>query len=137
MDVDPYAGDALDLALHADGDEVFRVKTVLHNGALYIGLDYLQSDATLLSITGAHGRALPDHVAVITAQDLVVNIGALDKWLSLEVSARLPGGRVVTWQLAVHPQSGEVVALNDGAHARQHASLMRWALSTPPPPPGE
>ncbi len=105
---EPYAGDNIALALTMAGKDVLGVRTLLRDGALFIGIDDLGSGVTVAGVTGAGGHALPDHVAVIDAQTLVVNVRPDLTPLEIVVRARDSAGRTHNWQLSVDPVSGEV-----------------------------
>lgn len=106
---EPYAGDNIALALTMAGKDVLGVRTLLRDGALFIGIDDLGGGVTVAAVTGAGGHALPDHVAVIDAQTLVVNVRPDLTPLEIVVRARDSAGRTHNWQLSVDPVSGEVV----------------------------
>jgi hypothetical protein len=110
MEYEPFSGDTLDLALSLDGKDLFRVKTVQRDGALYIGVDQLTDGAGIVGVSGIGGAGLPATAAAIGPQDLVVNLSPDGEWLDLAIVGRLADGSRVTWNVSVNPNSGEVIA---------------------------
>ena len=105
----PYEGDSMDLALSLDNADLLRIKTVVVDGAMFIGFDSLAPDVQIQRL-GSNGTALPDYVAVIDRQNLVVNIRADQKLLDLTIWARDGQGMPVRWDISVNPTSGEIIA---------------------------
>ena len=110
MEREPYAGDSLDLALSLEGEDLFHLKTVLYNGALYIGVDQVGDGAKVIGMTETGAFGLPDRVARISDQDIIVNLTASAEWLDLSIVGKMSDGRRVTWNVSINATSGEVVA---------------------------
>jgi VCBS repeat-containing protein/CshA-type fibril repeat protein len=114
LDQHPYAGDAAPLSLNQDGQALLAVRTLLEDGALFIGIDGLKAGARVLGVTGAGGAALPDEIAVVDPQTLVVNVRAGARRYVIEVTGQGPGGGIFTWPLVVDPQNGRIALSVDG-----------------------
>jgi VCBS repeat-containing protein/CshA-type fibril repeat protein len=109
FDVSPNAGDALDLALTLDSAEVFRLKTVIVDDALFIGVDILAHGAEVSAIHASGGAGLPANVALIDSQNLVVNIIGAQEWIDLSIHGLLPSGIPADWLVSINTQSGEII----------------------------
>jgi hypothetical protein len=109
MELEPYVGDSLDLALSLEGQDLFRVKTVLHDGALYIGIDHISDGVRVIAVQQTGSLGLPDTMARISMQDHIAHVSALGEWLELTIIGQMPDGRRVSWDVFIHPGSGEVL----------------------------
>ncbi len=87
LDHAPYGGDSMDLALSLDAGDLLRVKSVVVDGAMFIGFDRLAPDVQIQRVS-SNGTGLPDFVAIIDPQNLVVNVRAGQQWLDLTIWAR-------------------------------------------------
>ncbi|MBK8768818.1 MAG: tandem-95 repeat protein [Rhizobiales bacterium] len=105
--VHPYIGDSISLALSLADHPMLTVKTLIKNDALFVGIDKLDHGVTVTGITGPHGEALPDTVAVIDSQTLVVNIRPDRQPLQLMIHASDGTGRSLRWPIMVNPTSSE------------------------------
>ena len=109
LDHAPYGGDSMDLALSLDAADLLRVKSVVVDGAMFIGFDRLAPDVEIQRV-GSNGTRLPDFVAFIDPHNLVVNVRADQQWLDLTIWARDGQGKSVRWDISVNPMSGEIIA---------------------------
>jgi hypothetical protein len=104
----PYAGDSIALALSIGDRDVLTVRTLIRDGALFVGVDDLGGEIRVTGIRGPHGHALPNHVAVVDPQTLVVNIRPDRHPLLLSIEAVDRKGRTLSWPLEIDPTSAEV-----------------------------
>ncbi len=104
----PYAGDALSLNLSLGGNNQFAVRTLIHDGAMFIGVDEMVPGAVVLSITGDGQRGLPSFAAKLGGQDLVINVPPTGGLVYLVIKGRTPDGQITNWTVSVDMQSGEV-----------------------------
>ncbi len=109
LKVHPYGGDAMALGLALGEEQFFAVRTLIHKGSVHVGIDRMAGGAEILAITAPNGGGLPDFVATTGQADLVINQTPDNRWIDLEIKARTDDGRVLTWSVSIHPQSGEVV----------------------------
>jgi hypothetical protein len=109
LDASPYAGDTMDLALSLGGQDVFTMRSLLHDGAAFIGIDRLNPGVDIVRVTGTGGRGLPDFVAIIDNQTLVANVPAGVDWLDLRITARTAEGETVSWIVTVNLRSAELM----------------------------
>jgi Putative Ig domain len=121
MDREPYAGDSLDLALGLDGTDLFSIKTVLHNGALYIGVDELTDAGDVVDISVVAGGG---GVARMGAQDVILNVLPGDGWIDLKIVGQTKDGRRVTWAVTVNAHSGEVLGVKTKAGLPKLANVI-------------
>lgn len=108
LDRQPYAGDGIDLALVLGGKEVLSIRTLLREGAFFVGIDELGAGVEVVGISGPGGASLPDNVAVIDAQTLVINVRPDQHVLHLRVTARDKDGNLTHWLVMVNPETAEV-----------------------------
>lgn len=117
----PYLGDSAGLALSAVGAEQFRVRSLMHDGALFIGIDETVRDAQILSITEVGYSSLPDFATRVGSQDVVINRPPTGGWINLSISGRMADGRIASWTISVNMDSSEVLT---GNTAQKQAELV-------------
>ncbi len=122
VDHAPYVGDSLALALSLDNENSFAVKTLVHGGALFVGVDSLALGARVLGVTGANDSGLPDFVALVNDRSLIVNITPDAGLIDLTITGRLPNGLRAVWHVKVVVHTGEILAVSGGETQKQ-ASL--------------
>jgi VCBS repeat-containing protein len=120
MDHEPYAGDSRDLSLGLDGTDLFSVKSVLHDGALFIGIDELTHVGDVVNITVVGGRG----VVHIGTQDLIVDVMPGEGWIDLAVVGQTKDGKRYTWSMSVNAHSGEVISFKTKSGLPKLADLI-------------
>ena len=109
LDNTPYKGDHVELSLSSNGREQFEVHTLIHDGALFIGIDSVAARATVRHVSETGYAGLPDFAAQMGSQDIVINVPPTGGWIDLTISGRADNGRLVKWSIAVNMDSGEVI----------------------------
>jgi hypothetical protein len=122
FDVKPYVGDTTNLELGAGNQVPFVVKSVVNDGAVFIGVDELVDGADVQSITGRNGAALPAHMVAIGKRGVLANVHAGARWIELDVIGKLKNGQSFKWAIAVNPTSGEILDMDTGHHRDRQAA---------------
>jgi VCBS repeat-containing protein len=123
FDAEPYRGDAMAIGLNDGPHEVLRLRTVIYNGALYAGVDEVSRGVEVSRITGADGKPLAQFISREGRQDVVVNIRADQRFISMRVVGRTEDGREITWEVRISTQSGEVVSISKVVEMQQSRSF--------------
>lgn len=75
---------------------------------LFVGIDELGTGVSVSGVSGPAGTGLPDNVAAIDAQTLVINVRPDQDAVHLRISARGQDGSVTHWLVMVNTRSAEV-----------------------------
>jgi VCBS repeat-containing protein len=128
----PYIGDDGDLVLENGGEDVLRVRTLIQGDALYIGIDELGYGVTVIDITRTNGKRIPEHIARIDKNNLVINIKPDGCPVKLRVTAREASGQMTFWDFEVDPISSEVLDKRDREikHHRHDGHYRRSQIGT-------
>jgi VCBS repeat-containing protein len=132
MERGPYLGDDGDLVLERGGEDVLRVRTLVQGDALYVGIDELGEGVRVIDITRTNGKRIPEHIARIDKNNLVINIKPDGCPVKLRVTAREASGQMTYWDFEVDPISSEVLDKRDREikHHRHDGHYRRGQIGT-------
>jgi VCBS repeat-containing protein len=105
---DPHIAHTLPVWLSAGGQQYFTVRTLLHEGALFVGIDEITNGASVIALNQLGGAPLPDNVLQLDNQTLVVKLLPDNRPLHLQITARLADGSREQWFVHINPASAEV-----------------------------
>jgi VCBS repeat-containing protein len=117
----PYIGDTAGLALSAQGNDQFTVRTLIHDGALFIGIDETVPGARVVNIVEQGYKGLPDFATRMGDQDVIINRPPTGGWIDLDVTGQLADGRRAHWSISVNMDTSEVVSI---AKVQKHAMIL-------------
>jgi VCBS repeat-containing protein len=128
----PYIGDDGDLVLDRGGEDVLRVRTLVQGDALYVGIDELGEGVRVIDITRTNGKRIPEHIARIDKNNIVINIKPDGCPVKLRVTAREASGQMTYWDFEVDPISSEVLDKRDREikHHRHDGHNRRGQIGT-------
>ena len=123
LELAPYLGDHAALALASGSGDQFEIHTLIHGGALFIGIDSVAAGAVVRQVSESGYGGLPSFAAQIGAHDIVINVPPTGGWIELTLKGRIASGKLESWNILVNMDTGEVLPVTKDTRVSESSTL--------------